>query len=126
MLIKLTLWTWVSWGILLILQNATFTWITRARAGRSLLQHGLSTVIAQLIAFLTGLIALDNSIRILQGKNRIKKFSNAGSKAFHISFLIRAREGVREHQRRLVASQRVSRTTTYSPNANVVVKKPTG
>ncbi len=69
MAFKLTATTWIIWGIALIAQNASFTWITRARASNSLWQHGISTVVAQLISFLTGLIALDNSIRILQGKN---------------------------------------------------------
>lgn len=67
--IKLSLWMWFMWAALLIFQNAGNTWITRARAGKSLRQHALATVITQLIGFVGGFFAFDNMIRIIQEHN---------------------------------------------------------
>lgn len=45
--------TWALWALLLLLQNASFTWVSRARNSRSLSYHALAAVGSNGIWFLS-------------------------------------------------------------------------
>lgn len=61
--------TWLLWGVLLILQNASFTLVSRARNSGSLGYHALAAVGSNGIWFLSQLILVDNMLHILRDSN---------------------------------------------------------
>ncbi len=60
---------WATWGILLILQNASFTLVSRARNSGSLGYHALAAVGSNGIWFLSQLILFDNMLTIIREAN---------------------------------------------------------
>lgn len=58
--------TWFLWGILLILQNASFTLVSRARNSNSLFYHAWAGVGSNGIWFLSQLILVDSFLDILK------------------------------------------------------------
>lgn len=40
----MTLGWWASWGVLLLLQNASFTWVSRARNSGSIWYNGVASI----------------------------------------------------------------------------------
>jgi hypothetical protein len=57
---------WITWGVLIALQNAMFTWTSRARNSDSLLSHAIAIPIAQLVYFGCSLFALDNGLKVIK------------------------------------------------------------
>lgn len=57
---------WLLWGVLLILQNASFTLVSRARNSNSLWYHAWAGVGSNGIWFLSQLILVDNFLRLLK------------------------------------------------------------
>jgi hypothetical protein len=53
----------VFWALLLILQNAAFTWVSRARNSGSLLYHGVASVFSNGIWFVSQFILIAAVIR---------------------------------------------------------------
>lgn len=45
--------TWIIWAVLLLLQNASFTWVSRARNSKSLSYHAVASVCSNGIWFLS-------------------------------------------------------------------------
>jgi hypothetical protein len=43
---------WGAWGLMLLLQNASFTWVSRARNSRSLSYHAVASVCSNGVWFL--------------------------------------------------------------------------
>ena len=50
---------WALWGALLLIQNASFTWVSRARNSRSLGYHALASVASNGVWFLNLGLAVD-------------------------------------------------------------------
>lgn len=42
---------WLIWGALLLAQNASFTWVSRARNSSSILYHGIASIFSNGIFF---------------------------------------------------------------------------
>lgn len=57
---------WALWGTMLILQNASFTLVSRARNSGSLTYHAVAAVGSNGIWFLSQLILLDNMLTLLK------------------------------------------------------------
>lgn len=57
---------WVLWGFLLILQNAAFTLVSRARNSGSLLYHSIAALFSNGVWFLSQLILVDKMVSILK------------------------------------------------------------
>lgn len=55
----MTLGWWISWGVLLLFQNASFTWVSRARNSGSVMYNGVASV------FSNGIWMVGQSIIIL-------------------------------------------------------------
>ena len=51
--------SWVLWAFMLLLQNASFTWVSRARNSKSLSYHALAAVGSNGIWFLNLGVAVD-------------------------------------------------------------------
>jgi hypothetical protein len=51
--------TWVLWGFMLLVQNASFTWVSRARNSKSLGYHALAAVCSNGVWFLGLAVAVD-------------------------------------------------------------------
>lgn len=60
---------WLLWGVLIAIQNAMFTWTSRARNSDKILQHAIAIPIAQCVYFLCSLFALDNGIKVVREGN---------------------------------------------------------
>lgn len=58
--------TWVVWAILLILQNASFTLVSRARNSSSLGYHAWASVLSNGVWFLSQLILFDSMLHVLK------------------------------------------------------------
>lgn len=58
--------TYVAWAALLILQNAAFTWVSRARNGGSLGYHAVAAMGSNGIWFVSQFILVDQMVRILR------------------------------------------------------------
>lgn len=57
---------YVAWAALLILQNAAFTWVSRARNSGSLGYHALAAVASNGIWFASQFILIDQMVRIIR------------------------------------------------------------
>lgn len=51
--------TWIYWGLLLIAQNASFTWVSRARNSGSIGYHALASICSNGIWIIGQLVMLD-------------------------------------------------------------------
>lgn len=51
--------TWLWWALLLILQNASFTWVSRARNSGSLGYHALASVFSNGVWIISQFVMLD-------------------------------------------------------------------
>lgn len=51
--------TWLVWACLLLIQNASFTWVSRARNSSSLAYHGLASIFSNGIWFIALMFAVD-------------------------------------------------------------------
>lgn len=58
--------SWVVWSLLLVLQNASFTWVSRARNSGSVAYNALASVFSNLIWFVGQLIVVN---KIIEYKN---------------------------------------------------------
>jgi len=57
---------WVLWFLLLVLQNASFTLVSRARNSDSLFYHALASIPSNGVWFLSQFILIDNMVRIIR------------------------------------------------------------
>lgn len=60
---------WVLWFILLVVQNAAFTLVSRARNSNSLWYHAWAAMFSNGIWFISQFILIDNFIRIIKSGN---------------------------------------------------------
>lgn len=51
--------TWAIWAVLLFIQNATYTWVSRARNGSNLRMHALAAVFSNGVFFANLYCAVD-------------------------------------------------------------------
>jgi len=58
--------TWVVWGLLLVVQNAAFTLVSRARNSSSLTYHAWAAVFSNGVWFVSQVILVDNIFRVLK------------------------------------------------------------
>lgn len=61
--------SWVLWGGLLILQNAAFTLVSRARNSGSLWYHSVASLFSNGVWFLSQLILVDKFVAILRSSD---------------------------------------------------------
>ena len=61
--------SWIAWALLLIVQNAAFTLVSRARNSGSLKYHALAALGSNGIWFLSQIILVDKTLHILQSKD---------------------------------------------------------
>lgn len=57
---------WLLWGLLLLLQNASFTWVSRARNSGSVAYNGIASVFSNGIWFIGQLVIVN---KIVEYKN---------------------------------------------------------
>ena len=60
------LWFWFCWGILLVLQNATFTLVSRARNSSSLKYHAWASLLSNGVWFISNFILFGAFIDIIK------------------------------------------------------------
>lgn len=56
---------WLAWGVLLLLQNAAFTLVSRARTRGSLLYHGVASVASNGVWFLSQIFLFDYMLKAI-------------------------------------------------------------
>ena len=61
--------TWILWAILLLIQNASFTLVSRARNSGSLKFHATAAIGSNLIWFLSQVIVVDKIVSALRSHN---------------------------------------------------------
>ena len=59
-------WTWIPWGLMLVVQNAAFTLVSRARNSNSLLYHGLASLLSNGVWFASQLILVNEFLAIFK------------------------------------------------------------
>lgn len=57
---------WVLWAALLLAQNASFTWVSRARNSGSIMYNGIASIFSNMIWFVGQLIVVN---KIVEYKN---------------------------------------------------------
>ncbi len=57
---------YVAWALLLILQNAAFTWVSRARNSGSFGYHALAAVASNGVWFASQFIMIDQMLKIIR------------------------------------------------------------
>jgi hypothetical protein len=57
---------WIAWACLLVIQNASFTWVSRARNSKSLGYHAVAAVFSNGIWFCSQFILIDMVVRNLR------------------------------------------------------------
>lgn len=65
-------WEWMLWGTILLLQNASFTLVSRARNSGSIAYHAVAAVGSNGIWFLSQLILVQKFIEILKGSGGLR------------------------------------------------------
>jgi hypothetical protein len=63
------MWSWVLWAVLLLIQNASFTLVSRARNSGSLGYHAIAAVFSNGIWFLSQVIVVDKIVTALRSHN---------------------------------------------------------
>lgn len=58
---------WILWAILLIAQNAAFTWVSRARNSGSIGYHAIASVGSNGIWFISNLLMVGSIVTMMQG-----------------------------------------------------------
>ncbi len=58
--------TYVAWALLLILQNAAFTWVSRARNSGSLGYHAVAAIASNGVWFASQFILIDKMVQIIR------------------------------------------------------------
>jgi hypothetical protein len=58
--------TYLLWAALLILQNASFTWVSRARNSGSLGYHAIAAVFSNGVWFASQFILIDKMVQIIR------------------------------------------------------------
>lgn len=76
---------WLLWGALLLLQNASFTWVSRARNSKSLRYHAVASVASNGVWFLSLGIAVD---KIADARAADSWLLLAGTAAFYTVFTV--------------------------------------
>jgi hypothetical protein len=76
---------WFLWGALLLVQNASFTWVSRARNSRSLAYHAIASIASNGIWFLSLGIAV-NKVAEAQASGSWGLF--AGTALFYTAFTV--------------------------------------
>ncbi len=59
-------WNWVIWAVVLLLQNAAGTVVSRARNSDNLLYHGGASIFSNGVWFISQLILVDQFTKILR------------------------------------------------------------
>lgn len=77
--------TWLLWAFMLLLQNASFTLVSRARNSGSLTFHAIAAVGSNGVFILTQLVALDKLMTVLKHPTPL---SVLGIFAFYTSFTV--------------------------------------
>ena len=67
--------TYVTWGLLLIIQNAAFTWVSRARNSGSYGYHAIAALASNGVWFAAQFILIDNMVRIIREGSISEAFS---------------------------------------------------
>jgi hypothetical protein len=55
---------WILWALILIAQNAAFTWVSRARNSGSVSYHATASVFSNAIWFVSNLILVDSIVTV--------------------------------------------------------------
>jgi hypothetical protein len=58
--------TYLAWAVLLVLQNAAFTWVSRARNSGSLGYHALAAIASNGVWFAAQFILIDQMVGIIR------------------------------------------------------------
>lgn len=56
--------TWLAWALLLLVQNASFTWVSRARNSANVMYHGIAAVFSNGIWFASQFFVVDLMVQI--------------------------------------------------------------
>ncbi len=57
---------WIAWALLLVIQNASFTWVSRARNSGSLAYHGVAAVFSNGIWIVSQAVIINLMFSALQ------------------------------------------------------------
>lgn len=63
------MYSWIIWAILLIVQNASFTLVSRARNSSSILYHATASLFSNGIWFLSQFIVIDKVVGLIKNPN---------------------------------------------------------
>ena len=63
------MWSWVVWAIMLLVQNASFTWVSRARNSSSIRYHALAALCSNGVWFIALTVAVDKIAEVRQSQS---------------------------------------------------------
>lgn len=76
---------WILWGVMLLAQNASFTWVSRARNSSSVGYHAIASVFSNGIWFLNLAVAVD---KLAQARASHSALILAAAAAFYTVFTV--------------------------------------
>lgn len=77
---------WIIWALLLVAQNFSFTFVSRARNSANLKRHVVAALLSNGIWFISQIITINTAMDILSGKHGIPAAIGAG--LFYTAFTI--------------------------------------
>jgi len=77
--------TWLIWGLLLLVQNAAFTMVSRARNSGSLVYHGTAAVFSNGVWFFAQFFVVDIFLQVRDGASA---YLLAGAAVFYITLTV--------------------------------------
>ena len=61
--------SWIVWAVVLLIQNAAFTWVSRARNSKSVGYHAVASVFSNGVWFLSQVVVVSKITDALKGHN---------------------------------------------------------
>lgn len=77
--------TWFIWGILLLLQNAAFTWVSRARNSSNVKYHAVASIASNGVWFASQFFVVDIMMKL---KVQPTFWMAAGSGVFYVALTV--------------------------------------
>jgi hypothetical protein len=113
--------SWVVWAILLLLQNASFTWVSRARNSPSLRYHAIAAVFSNGIFLVNQFVIINKFVEV-----RNSPVALAATVAFYILFTAAASVGMHSFLMKHVERKGGSMHTEIKKTQKPVIKPRTG
>jgi hypothetical protein len=61
------MWTWIVWAVVLLIQNASFTWVSRARNSGNIKYHAIAATGSNGVWFLSQIVVIGKVTEAIKG-----------------------------------------------------------